>query len=138
MGEYERGVGSWDGRRYRIAGSFEELPKSTQCALERDGQSIRVPSDWLVLLGDLRPEVLVCVPYWKEVADLVEAGPSPRQAGLGRPAFLVDTRRPVELRGAREIDVDPRFAHSSRLMRYVRSSRTRHLLHVLCEGDFFE
>lgn len=35
------------------------------------------------------------------------------------------------------IDVAPRYAHSSRMVRYVASSRAKHLLHVLCDGDFF-
>jgi hypothetical protein len=98
-GDFDEGFGGWDGRRYRLARDIAELPTPLLRALERDGRVVARPVDWFLPLPDLRAEFLVRVPLPGEVAHLIDAGPPPRLDVLQRPAFCVDTRRPVPLHG---------------------------------------
>ncbi len=112
MGAYDEGVGCWDGRRYRVVDQPSSLPDALRRSLDREGQVVRRSKDWFVPLPDLRPEFLVRVPYASEVADIVDAGPPPPQPGLQRPSFLLDTRRPLNLRAHSDLEVvdDPALA----------------------------
>jgi hypothetical protein len=105
MGEYDQGVGCWDGRRYRLFEQLDELPETLRRALEADGQVVVRSKEWFAPLPDLQAGFLVRVPYASEVAHLVDAGPPPRWDALRRASFLVDTRRPVPLRGRAAVSV---------------------------------
>lgn len=112
MGEYGEGVGCWDGRRYRVVDELDNLPDALRHSLDRNGRVVARSKEWFAPLPDLRVEFLVRVPFASEVNDVVDPGPPPTWDELRRPSFLVDTRRPVSLRGRAELAVveEPEYA----------------------------
>ncbi len=104
-GENHDGFGCWDGRRYRLFEDFDQLPEALKRSLEHQGQVVVCSQEWFTPLPDLKAQFLLRVPFRSEVAELREPCPPPAVEALRRASFMVDTRRPVTLRGRSDMDI---------------------------------